>query len=63
MFQTAIEIMVLFDIGLKPESEEVNLASTISNNIAEFEPDITSLVTFKGGRKEYMRTKTQVLIL
>lgn len=31
--------------------------------MALFEPDISSLVTFKDGRIEYMRNKTQVLIL
>lgn len=56
-FQTAIEVMVMFDIKLKDDS--LSLDSQIPN----FEPDIGSLVTFKGGRQEYMRNKTQVLVL
>jgi hypothetical protein len=56
-FQTAIEIMVMFDVKLKDDS--LNLDS----QVASFEPDIGSLVTFKNGRNEFMRNKTQILVL
>jgi hypothetical protein len=55
----------MFDIKLKEEEAPVNfLQSEIKtdSHIASFEPDIGSLVTFTGGRKEYMRNKTQLLI-
>lgn len=57
VFQTAIEIMVMFDIKLKEET--INKDSQIAN----FEPDIGSLVSFFGSRKEFLRNKTQILIL
>lgn len=44
--------MVMFDVKLKDDS--LNLDS----QIPQFEPDISSLVTFKDGRKEHMRNKT-----
>ncbi len=47
----------MFDVKLKDDS--LNLDS----QIPQFEPDLSSLVTFKDGRKEHMRNKTQVLIL
>ncbi len=47
----------MFD--LKLSSESLNTDS----QVAQFEPDITSLVSFKGGRVEFMRNKTQILIL
>ena len=56
-FQTAIEIMVMFDVKLKDDSLNLDC------QIPQFEPDLSSLVTFKDGRKEHMRNKTQVLIL
>jgi hypothetical protein len=31
--------------------------------VATFDPDLGSLVQFKDGRKEFMRNKTQILIL
>jgi molybdopterin synthase catalytic subunit len=49
--------MVMFDIKLKEESIDRD------SKIASFDPDIGSLVTFTGGRKEYLRNKTQILIL
>lgn len=49
----------MFDIKLNAES--VN--RDIDSQIASFEPDISSLVTFAGGRKEFMRNKTQIMIL
>ena len=51
-FQSAIEIMVLFDITLKSESADND------SQVAQFEPDISSLLTFTYGRKEFMRNKT-----
>eukprot|EP00347_Sterkiella_histriomuscorum_P000515 403375550 len=63
-FQQAIEIMIMFDITLKPESQDSLLdLSNYNADIAQFEPDLTSLVTFKGGHKQYMRNKTQILVL
>lgn len=56
-FQTAIEIMVMFDIKLKDDS--INRDA----QIASFEPDIGSLVSFTGSRNGFMRNKTQILIL
>ena len=49
--------MVMFDVKLKDDS--LNLDS----QVASFEPDIGSLVTFKNGRNEFMRNKTQILML
>lgn len=49
--------MVMFDIKLKPES--VNF----DNQVAEFEPDIGALLSYQGGRREFMRNKTQILML
>lgn len=47
----------MFDIKLKDDSIDRD------SQIASFEPEIGSLVSFTGGRKEYMRNKTQILIL
>ena len=47
----------MFDVKLKDDS--LNLDS----QVASFEPDIGGLVTFKGGRNEFMRNKTQILLL
>lgn len=51
-FQTAIELMVVFGLVLKQ-----------ADDAAVFEPDLGALVQFEGGRKEFMRAKTQILIL
>lgn len=51
--------MVVFGLQLKPQSEEL----IEPTHIASFDPDLSSLVQFKGGRQEYMRSKTQILIL
>lgn len=56
-FLTAIEVMVMFDIKLKEESVITDTQT------GYFDPDISSLVQFKGGRQEYLRNKTQILIL
>lgn len=47
----------MFDVKLKDDS--LNLDS----QVASFDPDIGSLVTFKDGRNEFMRNKTQILML
>lgn len=58
--------MVMFDIKLKEDPAILDYKSkdTIQTDIqvASFEPDITSLVNFLGGKQEFMRNKTQILI-
>jgi hypothetical protein len=70
VFQTALEIMVMFDIKLK--DDPINREYSKNSNsdiiktdslIANFEPDIGSLVTFSDCSKEFMKNKTQILIL
>lgn len=47
----------MFDIKLKPDS--VNF----DNQVAQFDPDLGQLLSYKGGRREFMRNKTQILML
>ena len=48
VFLTALELMVLFDIKIKLNDSGDILGQ---NNIPQFEPDISSIVTFGAGKK------------
>ncbi len=43
--------MIMFDIQIKSKEQHDILSDPSISDIATFEPDITSLVTFRGGNR------------